>query len=52
MEGRDIPAFFILYIFISHNFIFVRFFLESDFAAVQSEKLDWNEWFYARHAKT
>jgi hypothetical protein len=52
MEGRDIPAFFILYIFISHNFIFVRFFLEGDFAAVQSEKLDWNEWFYARHAKT
>jgi hypothetical protein len=52
MEGRDIPAFFILYNFIYHNFIFVRFFLESDFAAVQSEKLDWNEWFYARHAKT
>jgi hypothetical protein len=42
MEGRDIPAFFILYIFISHNFIFVRFVLESDFAAAQSEKLDWN----------
>ncbi len=40
MEGRDIPAFFILYIFISCNFIFVRFVVESDFAAARSEKLD------------
>lgn len=42
MEGRDIPAFFILYIFISHNFIFVRFVLGSSFAAAQPKKLDWN----------
>lgn len=34
MEGRDIPAFFILYIFIFHNFIFGRLVVKSDFVAV------------------
>jgi hypothetical protein len=39
MEGRDIPAFFILYILISHNFFFFGFFFLSDFGAVESEKI-------------
>lgn len=40
MEGRDIPAFFILYISVFRNFIFGRRVVGSDFPPAQSKKLD------------